>query len=159
MKTAYTFNTGFEPASTARQVNMFLVHPSAILTPNKYAFVGMEAPAAGTKGDYIYYEKEYADVFILNNRTGAIAFNIGNDTGSKTLSSIGITKAPTKTTYTAGETFDPTGMEVTATYSDSSTKVIETYHYEPMSALTTADTTITVTVDSKSATQTITVTE
>ena len=76
MKTAYTFSTGFAPAGSAKQINMFLVHPSAILTPNKYAFVGMEAPAAGTKGDYIYYEKEYADVFILNNRTGAIAFNI-----------------------------------------------------------------------------------
>ena len=76
MKTAYTFTTGFAPASTAKQINLFLVHPSAILTPSKYAFVGMEAPAAGTKGDYIYYEKEYSDVFILNNRTGAIAFNI-----------------------------------------------------------------------------------
>jgi hypothetical protein len=78
MKTAYTFTTGFAPADTAKQINLFLVHPSAILTPNKYAFVGMEAPAAGTKGDYIYYEKEYSDVFILNNRTGAIAFNIGD---------------------------------------------------------------------------------
>ena len=76
MKTAYDFTTGFAPSETAKQINLFLVHPSAILTPNKYAFVGMEAPAAGTKGDYIYYEKEYADVFILNNRTGAIAFNI-----------------------------------------------------------------------------------
>lgn len=76
MKTAYNFTTGFAPSASAKQVNLFLVHPSAILTPNKYAFVGMEAPAAGTKGDYIYYEKEYADVFILNNRTGAIAFNI-----------------------------------------------------------------------------------
>lgn len=76
MKTAYDFTTGFEPSASAKQINLFLVHPSAILTPNKYAFVGMEAPAAGTKGDYIYYEKEYADVFILNNRTGAIAFNV-----------------------------------------------------------------------------------
>ena len=76
MKTAYTFSTGFAPSGSAKQINLFLVHPSAILTPNKYAFVGMEAPAAGTKGDYIYYEKEYSDVFILNNRTGAIAFNV-----------------------------------------------------------------------------------
>ena len=76
MKTAYTFTTGFAPAGSAKQINMFLVHPTAILTPNKSAFVGMEAPAAGTKGDYIYYEKEYSDVFILNNRTGAIAFNV-----------------------------------------------------------------------------------
>ena len=79
MKTAYTFSTGFTPSASAKQINMFLVHPSAILTPSKYAFVGMEAPAAGTKGDYIYYEKEYSDVFILNNRTGAIAFNIDAD--------------------------------------------------------------------------------
>lgn len=83
MKTAYDFGTGFAPEDTAKQINMFLVHPSAILTPNKYAFVGMEAPAAGTKGDYIYYEKEYADVFILNNRTGAIAFNINDGSVSQ----------------------------------------------------------------------------
>ena len=83
MKTAYEFGTGFAPEDTAKQINMFLVHPSAILTPNKYAFVGMEAPAAGTKGDYIYYEKEYADVFILNNRTGAIAFNINDGSVSQ----------------------------------------------------------------------------
>ena len=80
MKTAYDFTTGFAPSASAKQVNLVLVHPSAILTPNKYAFVGMEAPAAGTKGDYIYYEKEYADVFILNNRTGAIAFNVTDST-------------------------------------------------------------------------------
>ena len=76
MKTAYTFTTGFEPKSDADQINMFLVHPSAVITPSKYSFVGVEAPAAGTKGDYIYYEKEYSDVFILNNRANAIAYNI-----------------------------------------------------------------------------------
>ena len=68
MKSAYNFNrVGFETDPGAKQINMFLVHPSAILTPSKYSFVGVEAPAAGTKGDYIYYEKEYSDVFILNN--------------------------------------------------------------------------------------------
>lgn len=75
MKTAYKFDKGFADAEDAKQINMFLVHPTAILTPSKYSFVGVEAPAAGTKGDYIYYEKEYSDVFILNNRTAAIAFN------------------------------------------------------------------------------------
>lgn len=77
MKSSYDFNSvGFKAKSDAKQINMFLVHPSAILTPSKYSFVGIEAPAAGTKGDYIYYEKEYSDVFILNNRTAAIAFNM-----------------------------------------------------------------------------------
>lgn len=76
MKTAYDFETGFSEGDDAHQINIFLVHPSAILTPSKYSFVGVEAPAAGTKGDYIYYEKEYSDVFILNNRVSAIAFNV-----------------------------------------------------------------------------------
>ena len=77
MKSAYDFNAvGFAADEAAKQINMFLVHPSAVLTPSKYSFVGVEAPAAGTKGDYIYYEKEYSDVFILNNRTAAIAFNM-----------------------------------------------------------------------------------
>ena len=161
MKTAYNFNNvGYEVAAGAKQVNMFLVHPSAILTPSKYSFVGVEAPAAGTKGDYIYYEKEYSDVFILNNRIPAIAFNIGDlQTGAKHLTSIAITKAPTKVTYTAGETFDPTGMVVTGTYNDSTTKVIDTYHYEPMTALTTDDTVVTINVEGKTVTQAITVNE
>lgn len=156
MKTAYKFAKGFAEEAGAGQINMFLVHPSAILTPSKYSFVGVQAPAAGTKGDYIYYEKEYSDVFILNNRTAAIAFNV-TAAGSKTLSSIAITTAPTKTAYSAGETFDPTGMVVTGTYSDSSTAVINEYSYSPTGALTTSDTTITVTVNGKSATQAITV--
>lgn len=37
------------------------------------------------------------------------------------LSSIAVTTPPTKTTYLEGETFDATGMVVTATYSDAST--------------------------------------
>ena len=45
MKTAYDFNPdsgkGFEVSREAKQVNMFLVHPSAILTPSKYSFVGV----------------------------------------------------------------------------------------------------------------------
>lgn len=159
MKTAYNFNNvGYEVANGAKQVNMFLVHPSAILTPSKYSFVGVEAPAAGTKGDYIYYEKEYSDVFILNNRTAAIAFNVGDlQTGTKYLTGISITTAPTKTTYSEGEVFDPTGMVITGTYSDTSTKVLDTYSYSPMRALTSADTEIVINVEGKTATQAITV--
>lgn len=43
------------------------------------------------------------------------------------LTKIEITKAPNKTRYTAGENFSSTGMEVTATYSDSSTKKVTGY--------------------------------
>lgn len=76
MKTAYTFTTGFAPAAGAGQINMFLVHPTAVITPEKYEFAGTESPSAHTKGDYLYYEKSYEDVFIINNRQAAIAFNV-----------------------------------------------------------------------------------
>lgn len=41
-----------------------------------------------------------------------------------TLSSIAITTPPTKTSYTAGQDFDPAGMVVTATYNDETTKAV-----------------------------------
>ena len=61
------------------------------------------------------------------------------------LSSIAVTKSPTKTTYTEGETFDPTGMVVTATYSDESTDdVTAACSFTPSGALSTSDTEITI---------------
>lgn len=63
------------------------------------------------------------------------------------LSSIAITTAPTKTTYNEGETFDPTGMVVTATYSNApSADVTASCSFSPSTstALTTNNTVITV---------------
>lgn len=80
---------------------------------------------------------------------------------AKTLSSIAITTAPTKTTYTEGETFDPAGMVVTATYTDETTAVVTGYSFAPSGELTSSDTSITITYTeggvSKTATQAITV--
>lgn len=56
------------------------------------------------------------------------------------LESVSITKAPDKVKYTIGDVFDHTGMEVTATYTDGSTKVIDDYVIEGGDELT-ADTT------------------
>ena len=58
-----------------------------------------------------------------NNNPKAMEFYVkqgGSSTPTKTLSSITVTP-PTKTTYTVGDTFDATGMVVTATYSDATT--------------------------------------
>lgn len=76
MKTAYNFSNGFVAKEDAAQVNMLLIHPTAVITPEKYEFAGTEAPSAHTKGDYLYYEKSYEDVFIINKRIAAIEFNI-----------------------------------------------------------------------------------
>lgn len=79
----------------------------------------------------------------------------------KPVASIEITTAPTKTTYTAGESFDATGMVITATYEDETTAVVTGYTYTPTGALATTDTAVTISYTeggkTKTATQTITV--
>ena len=83
----------------------------------------------------------------------------------KTLSSIAVSTAPTKTTYTAGEYFDPTGLVITRNYSDSTS---DTYTYAnhtseftfsptTSTALTTSNTSVTITYGEKSTSQAITV--
>lgn len=76
-----------------------------------------------------------------------------------TLVRIEVTTEPTKVQYTEGETFDPTGMVVTATYSDETTEEVTDYTYEPTEALTTEDTEVTITYEDKTTTQAITVVE
>jgi len=75
MKTAYDFTTGYAPGVGALQINLLLVHPSAVITPEKYVFARLDPPSAGSEGKYVYYEEAYDDVFILNQRKGALAFN------------------------------------------------------------------------------------
>lgn len=76
MKTAYSFNTGWAPAQDAGQINMFLVHPTAVLTPVTYEFAQLDSPSAMTNGKYYYFEESFEDVFILNKHKGALAFNV-----------------------------------------------------------------------------------
>lgn len=76
MKTAYNFTTDFTVGASAAQINMFLVHPTAVITPVKYEFSKLDEPSAGSEGKYVYYEESHEDVFILNNKSGAIQFNI-----------------------------------------------------------------------------------
>ena len=76
MKTKYNFTAGWAPASGAAQINMFLVHPSAVITPVSYQFSQLDPPSAVTEGKYIYYEESFEDVFILNKKADALQFNV-----------------------------------------------------------------------------------
>lgn len=75
MKTVYDFTEGWKAGVGAKQINMMMVHPSAVITPEKYAFAQLEAPSALSEGKYVYFEESYDDVFVLNKRIGAIKFN------------------------------------------------------------------------------------
>jgi len=76
MKTVYDFTIGWKAGVGAKQIHMLLIHPSAVITPEKYAFAQLDAPSAGSEGKYVYFEESYDDVFVLNKRKGAIMFNI-----------------------------------------------------------------------------------
>ena len=79
MKTKYDFTTGWAPATGAngaKQINMCLIHPAAIITPVSYTFSKLDAPSALSEGKYYYYEESFEDVFILNKKADAIQFNI-----------------------------------------------------------------------------------
>lgn len=73
------------------------------------------------------------------------------------LDGVEITKAPTKTTYIAGETFDKTGMVVSAHYSDGTLKPVTSYFIDKTGALTVDDTYVTITYNKYNAKQAITV--
>lgn len=61
-----------------------------------------------------------------------------------TKSSIAVTTQPTKTTYEVGQTFNPDGMIITATWSDDTTSTVTDYTYSPTGSLSETDTTITI---------------
>lgn len=74
-----------------------------------------------------------------------LVFNmvVGGGGGVK-LVSIAITTPPAKTTYVSGETFNPAGMVVTATYSNGATLKATGYSFSPDTALTDGTTSVTI---------------
>lgn len=76
MMTAYDFTAGWVPEEDAAQINMFLIHPSAVITPVSYQFSTLDAPSGVTEGKYLYYEESFEDAFILNKKKHGIQFNI-----------------------------------------------------------------------------------
>ena len=72
------------------------------------------------------------------------------------LTSLKITQAPAKTAYTAGESFDKTGMVVMGVYSDGTETEITAYTVDK-TTLAEGDTAVTVTYKGFTATQTVTV--
>lgn len=94
MKTEYDFTNGWAVKAGADQINMLLVHPSAIITPVSYQFSQLDSPSAVTEGKYIYYEESFEDVFILNKKSDAVQMN----TSIEYVGGLTVTSAPNATT-------------------------------------------------------------
>ena len=84
MKTAYDFTTGFTPATSAGQINCIAVHPNSVVARERYAYIKMFAPGTDSRtGDgYIYQNRKYGDLFVLDQRLDGIAINADKATVS-----------------------------------------------------------------------------
>ena len=128
--------------------------------------VGTASPAVGTSTSFGTSTAGYSYFCLQENDSSASYLSEIKITYTpKTISSIAVKTAPTKTTYEAGECFDPTGLVITATYSDSTTQDISyasssaSFNFSPSTstALTTSDASVTITYGGKSCSQAITV--
>ena len=75
----------------------------------------------------------------------------------KSLSKIDVTTQPSKTTYIEGQNFDKTGMKVTATYSNGTSKEVTNYTITDGDNLTVGKTTVAVSYTEEEVTKTTTV--
>lgn len=74
MLTAYDFTEGAVRGASAKQIQMFLVHPSAVITPVNYEFAQLDPPSAGSEGKWDYFEESQEDVFIMPNKEFGLDF-------------------------------------------------------------------------------------
>ena len=80
---------------------------------------------------------EYGTVYFKNDSAHMMAFG-------STIQKIEVTKNPDKMTYLDGQAFDPTGMVVTATYSNGKTRDITSYVTYDIQNITEGNTTVTI---------------
>ncbi len=129
--------------------------------------VGAASPAVGTSTSFGTSSAGYSFFCLQENDSSASYLSeIKITYQPKTLSSIVVKTAPYKTSYEAGDNFDPTGLVITATYSDSTTSDISyadssaLFSFTPSLSdlLTTDNTSVSITYGGKSCNQSIVVT-
>ena len=86
-------------------------------------------------------------------KTAIQDITVGN---TPNLVSIAVSVPPTKVIYKAGEYFDPSGMVVTATFDNGTTKTVSGYTYSPTGTLQQDDSVITISYTKKGITKTTT---
>lgn len=76
-KTLYDFTDGCVPAAAAKQINMILVHPSCVISRDKYSYIKLFTPGTDsrTADKYVYQNRYYTDTFLIENKACGIAIN------------------------------------------------------------------------------------
>ena len=76
-KTKYNFTDGCAPAADAKQIHMMLVHPSCVISRDKYAYMKLFTPGTDsrTADKYVYQNRYYTDTFLIERKSCGIAIN------------------------------------------------------------------------------------
>ena len=65
------------PSASAKQINMILIHPSCVVSRDKYAYMKLFTPGTDsrTADKYVYQNRYYTDTFLIENKACGIAIN------------------------------------------------------------------------------------
>lgn len=128
-----------------------------VLTKARFSTNGLEA---ATQEENIEYQTQELEATLMRDDSRNHNWKlVGEDMASEgeaeevvrtilgiaPLESIIISKPPTKTEYTAGEVFDPTGMEITASYKGGGSAIVTNYTFAPDGPLTVLNDSVTIT--------------
>ena len=126
-------------------------HGTAVLTQIIVSGNTAVKPADPTETGFTFRgwftEKEYINEYDFSTPVteNITLYAKWTDNAPSELVSISINKAPDKTVYLVGESFDPAGMVVSANYADSKdNRIVEDYTYTPTGALVSGNTVIIV---------------
>ena len=81
-QTKFDFTNGSKTVADAKQIKMMLIYNGVQISPEKYDFVGLDAPAAANSGNWLYYEQSYDDVLLLKPKFRGVEFFIAEKDGS-----------------------------------------------------------------------------
>ena len=78
LKSAYDFTDGCVASATAKQINFILVHPSCVVARKKYSYIHLFTPGTDSRtGDgYLYQNRSFLDLFMLEKKVAGCAMNI-----------------------------------------------------------------------------------
>ena len=78
MKTAYDFTDGCKASSSAKQINMILIHTSCVVCRDKYSYIKLFTPGTDsrTADGYLYQNRNYGDLFLLERKADGCAINV-----------------------------------------------------------------------------------
>lgn len=78
MKTIYDFTEGCKPGGSAKQINFILIHPSCVVCRDKYSYIKLFTPGTDsrTADGYLYQNRCYGDLFLLEKKATACAMNV-----------------------------------------------------------------------------------